>query len=83
MRILDRSNIPQIPELKQASGTGKGSRADRGAKAPDRVSLSNEARELQRADAERLEAISRAIADGSYEVDLDTLADAIVRKEQL
>ena len=50
---------------------------------PDRVSLSPAALTLQKKDMERIEALASQIADGTYSVNLDQLAEAIVRKESL
>lgn len=53
------------------------------AKKPDRVSLSAEAQKLQQAEMERIEELTARVREGRYEIDLDAIAEAIVRKEQL
>lgn len=53
------------------------------AKKPDRVSLSPEAQKLQQAELDRIEELTARVREGRYTIDLDALAEAIVRKEQL
>jgi len=52
-------------------------------KKPDRVSLSAEAQKLQQAEQGRIEELTAQVREGRYEIDLDAIAEAIVRKEQL
>jgi anti-sigma28 factor (negative regulator of flagellin synthesis) len=52
-------------------------------KKPDRVSLSPETQKLQQAEQERIEALTAEVRGGRYAIDLDAIAEAIVRKEQL
>lgn len=49
---------------------------------PDKVSLSNEAQQMIKKDLEKIEALANQVAEGNYVVDLDALAEAMVRKEE-
>lgn len=78
MKITDRNNITPV-QLAQPGRTHR--LPESRGKAADRVSVSSEARQLKQADAERIAALTRAIAEGQYKVDIEALAEAIVHKE--
>lgn len=70
------------------ASTGRGSRvlSDDTVELTDTVSrlgqLRQEVAQADGVDVERVEAIRQQIADGSYEIDADRIADALVRLEQ-
>lgn len=79
MKITDRSTISPLPAVQ--AGLERASRAEeKSTGKPDRLSLSDEAQRLLQKDAARTTALAREIAAGRYVVDLDRLAEAIVRR---
>ncbi len=81
MKILEANNIRQI-NWSNRKGVAAGRSKDVPAHA-DRVSLSDELVEKQKVDAERVETIRQAIAEGKYQFDLERLASSFMEKELL
>ena len=79
MKITDRNTLVPISRIRGM--TERHAEVEEGRKRTDRVSLSNETQQLKKVDAERIAAISEAIADGEYKLDLKRLAEAMVSKE--
>jgi len=84
VKISDRTTIAPLPQVTTVSSKRSARvESDRPAGVPDRVSFSDEVQRMLKEDAERVPAIRRQIAEGTYRVDLNQLAEAIVRKEGL
>lgn len=81
MKIMDRQTISPIPAETQRAD--KAHRSEASLADADKVSLSDQVRDLQQANVEKVAAVRRAIMNGEYKVDLDLLAQAIVVKEQM
>ena len=78
------SNINQMtPVIEVVDRTEHASQVRAQKTRPDRVSLSHEVQQMQKADIERVQALSKEIAEGRYTVDLVRLAQAIIAKESL
>lgn len=81
MKINDRQSPPPVAPASRKSAD-RPSRPDTGPATPaDRVSLSPEAQRLLQSNLDRVAAIKARVEEGSYKVDLDELASAIVNKE--
>jgi len=80
----DRQHRPG--KASEVSGEKK-TQAKRGARGAERVQVSKGARALHHArrpeepDAERIERLRAAIADGSFEVDADVVAERMIAEE--
>lgn len=80
MRINEHK--PALPvEPKRAAVAHRGESRGEGVAGPDKVSLSGEVQRLRQARAERLAELKATIDAGTYDVDLDQLAEAIVGRE--
>lgn len=83
MRISNNNPIKALTgvrsEVKPVSGRDKEARPA----GTDKVSFSGELERIRTEQAERLQSIKQAVADGTYKVDLERLATAIVDKETL
>jgi len=80
VKVTDRNTLIPLPRVKDmAERPGRPVKGSQGH--ADRVSLSTEAQQMQQADAERVAELARAISEGRYQVDLERLAEAFVRKE--
>jgi hypothetical protein len=77
-RIAPLSPVDLESEIKRATTRGSGQAAQ-----PDRVSVSPAARRMQQEEMDRIAALAEQVAGHQYVIDLDKLADAIVRKELL
>jgi flagellar biosynthesis anti-sigma factor FlgM len=82
VKVTERNTLSPILEVKETTPRRQASAASQG-EIPDRVSISDEAMKMKKADAERIAKIATAIAEGRYKVDLEKLAEALVRKEVL
>jgi anti-sigma28 factor (negative regulator of flagellin synthesis) len=81
LKISDRNTITPIRPIKERLERARVESGD--AKQGDKVSLSAEALELKQLEAARIAELTRAIAEGEYQVDLELLAEAFVSKEIL
>ena len=82
MKITARNNIIPIQRTAGPAEAERSARPGRGSAAhPDTVKVSSQAQKMQQADARRIADLARAIADGTYQVDMERLADAFVRRE--
>lgn len=81
MTITDRNIIVPL----QGIGTqpDHAPHGPRGGGRADRISLSGEALAMKRATLKRVAALTRAIIDGEYHIDLERLAEAFVGRELL
>ena len=81
MKVTDMKAVTPVIEIVDRSEHVSKARA--AANKPDRVSLSPEVQEMQKADIERVQALTKEIAEGRYEIDLVRLAQAIIAREGL
>jgi len=65
------------------SGPGRAARTETPKRGPDKVSLSEEVQKKRQENIEHLKEVTQQVADGKYKVNLDLLAEAIMRKEQM
>lgn len=82
MKITELNSVTPVLPLQE--GAEKSARvAPSTTESSDRVSLSTEAQQMQAAQAARIAALQKAIADGKYAIDFDRLAEAIISREVL
>ena len=80
MRIDNREKVLPVGP-KRPSRARHGGESERAAGGPDKVSLSGEVQRLRQARIDRVDALRAQVQGGTYEVDLDAVAEAIVSKE--
>jgi anti-sigma28 factor (negative regulator of flagellin synthesis) len=81
LKITERNTITPIRPIRERLERARVESSD--AKPGDKVSLSAEAQERKQLEAARIAELTRAIAEGDYQVDLERLAEAFVAKERL
>ncbi len=81
MKVTNSKAMTHVIEV--VDRTENASRVRASKSKPDRVSLSQEVQQMQKADIERVQALSKEIAEGRYTIDLVRLAQAIITKESL
>ncbi len=79
MRIIDRDKVLSVDTQRPSKVRVEG--GEKVPNGPDTVRLSDEVQRLRQQRLERVAELAQQVQDGTYELDLDAIAQAIVLKE--